>query len=79
MSLNGVLHYFLEVFLMLLFLEIVAIVFMVTVIFVSVWGFILMNQIFGQMRYKNYLLEKLTQNIYMMATKNDCDNKDIKK
>lgn len=64
---------------MLLFLEIVAIVFMVTVIFVSVWGFILMNQIFGQMRYKNYLLEKLTQNIYMMATKNDCDNKDIKK
>ena len=64
---------------MLLFLEIVAIVFMVTVIFVSVWGFILMNQIFGQMRYKNYLLEKLTQNIYMMATKNDCDSKDIKK
>ena len=46
---------------MLLAIEILAIIFMCTLIFISVWGFILLNQIFAQLRYRNYLMEKLTQ------------------
>jgi hypothetical protein len=37
---------------------------MIILMFVLVWGFILLNQIFGQLRYKNYLMEKLIQTIY---------------
>jgi hypothetical protein len=54
---------------MIFVLQIIGIAFMITLMFVGVWGFITLNQIFGQLRYQNYLLEKLTQNIYMMATK----------
>ena len=61
---------------MLLALEIIGIIFMFTLIFVAVWGFILANQAYNQMRYQNYLLEKITQNIYMVACRLD-GNKDI--
>lgn len=54
---------------MTLVVQIVGIAFMLTLMFVGIWGFITLNQIYAQMRYKNYLFEKLTQNIYMMATK----------
>ncbi|MBL4937172.1 hypothetical protein JK636_15700 [Clostridium sp. YIM B02515] len=49
---------------MLLTLEILGLLTMITVIFVLVWGFIILNQIFGQLRYKNYLMEKLIETIY---------------
>lgn len=52
---------------MILFLQIMAILFMATLMFVAVWGFITLNQILGQTKYKNYLLERLTQNIYMLS------------
>lgn len=61
---------------MLLFLEIMAVIFMATMIFVAIWSFIILNQIFGQMRYKNYLLEKLTQNVYMLSVKNTVVSKE---
>ena len=64
-----------EVWLMLLALQIIGIIFMITLIFIAVWGFILANQAYNQMRYQNYLLEKITQNIYMLACKLD-GNKD---
>lgn len=54
---------------MLLFLEIMAALFMITIMFVAIWGFINQNQMLAQMKYKNYLLEKLTQNMHMLATK----------
>lgn len=63
---------------MLLALEIIGIIFMITLIFIAVWGFILANQAYNQMRYQNYLLEKITQNIYMLACKLD-GNKDNEK
>ena len=59
---------------MLLLVQVVSIVFMITLMLVGVWGFIVLNQIFGQFRYKNYLLEKIAQNINMMANKNHSDN-----
>ena len=54
---------------MVLFLQIMAALFMGTLMFVAIWGFITLNQILAQMKYKNYLLEKLTQNVYMLAAK----------
>ncbi|SHJ69961.1 hypothetical protein SAMN02745163_02368 [Clostridium cavendishii DSM 21758] len=56
---------------MILVLEIIGIIFMLTLIFVAVWGFILANQFYAQARYQNYLLEKLTQNIYLLVKKNN--------
>jgi hypothetical protein len=63
---------------MLLLLEITGLVALVTFLFVSIWGFILMNQIFGQIRYRNYLMEKLTQYVYMLKNKDEVkvENKD---
>ena len=54
---------------MALFIQIVEILFMVTLMFVAIWGFILLKGIFGQLRYKNYLMEKLNQNIYLLNYK----------
>lgn len=59
---------------MTILVEIVGIAFMLTLMFVGVWGFIVLNQIFGQLRYHNYLLEKLTHNIYMIASKKGNEN-----
>jgi hypothetical protein len=54
---------------MLIAIEIVGFLFMLTFMFIGIWGFVLMKQIIGQMRYRNYLLEKMTQNVHMLATK----------
>ncbi len=54
---------------MILLLEILAVLTMCTLMFVLIWGFILFNQILGQLRYKNYLMEKLTQHIYSLVNK----------
>ncbi|MFL0246486.1 hypothetical protein [Candidatus Clostridium stratigraminis] len=48
---------------MLLVIELFGILTMFTIVFVLIWGFIILNQIFGQLRYKNYLMEKLIQTI----------------
>lgn len=64
---------------MVLVLEIIGLLFMVTLMFVGIWGFILANQAYSQLRYQNYLLEKLTQNIYMLTCRKEnthTENKD---
>lgn len=64
---------------MLLAIEILGILLMLTIMFVSIWGFILMHRIFNQLRYKNYLTEKLVQNVYMISKKfNSKDKKELK-
>jgi hypothetical protein len=35
--------------------------------FIGIWGFILLIKIFNQLRYKNYLMEKLAQNTYRLT------------
>ena len=54
---------------MILLIEIVSIVFMVTAMFIGIWGFILMMKIYNQLKYRNYILEKLSQNVYMLTSK----------
>lgn len=54
---------------MLLVIEILGIMTMCTVMFVLIWGFIIIKQILSQLKYKNYLLEKLTQYVHMITKK----------
>jgi len=42
--------------------QIIAILSMLTFMFIGIWGFILLIKIFNQLRYKNYLMEKLIHN-----------------
>lgn len=51
---------------MLLALEIIAVLSMLTFMFISIWGFIVLKQIHGQMRYKNYLMEKINQSLELV-------------
>jgi hypothetical protein len=52
-------------------IQIIAILSMLTFMFTAIWGFILLIKIFNQLRYKNYLMEKLTQNTYRLSLNND--------
>lgn len=54
---------------MVLAVEILGILCMSTIMFVLIWGFILAKQTYSQIRCQNYLLEKLTHNIYLLAKK----------
>lgn len=58
---------------MILVLEILAVLFMASIMFVAIWGFITLNHILGQMKYRNYLLEKLNHNVYMLGGKCGAD------
>lgn len=66
---------------MLLAIEIIGIIVMCTVLIVSVWGLIVLKKVFGQLRYKNYLMEKLVENIHLFSTvnSNSLNTRDIKK
>lgn len=48
---------------MLIALEVVGLLSMFTFMFVAIWGFIVLKQIYSQFKYKNYLLEKLNHHI----------------
>ena len=54
---------------MILAVEIVALLFMITILFIGIWGFVLMIKIYNQMKYRNYILEKLSQNVYSISSK----------
>ena len=60
---------------MLLIIEVLGILCMCTIIFVFVWGFILMNQILNQLKYRNYLSEKMSENIYLFCHKDEVSEK----
>lgn len=49
--------------------QIVAIVFMITLIVVSILVCITAKQTHSQLRYQNYLLEKLTHNVNSLVSK----------
>ena len=55
---------------MVLAVEIIGIITMGALILLSIWGFIILNKILSQLKYKNYILEKLSDNIKDIAVKN---------
>ena len=62
---------------MILAVEILGILCMSTIMFVLIWGFILAKQTYSQIRYQNYLLEKLTHNIYLLVKKDKSDRSHV--
>ena len=46
---------------------------LLTFCIISIWSFVLFNRFYNQIKYKNYLLEKLTQNISSLAKTNKED------
>ena len=68
-------------------IQIMAILAMLTFMFTGIWGFILLIKIYNQLRYKNYLMEKLIQNTSKLSLnhkisehpKEDVEIKDILK
>ncbi|APM40764.1 hypothetical protein [Clostridium kluyveri] len=54
---------------MILAIEIFGILTMCTIIFVLIWGLIIIKQTLSQIKYKNYLLEKMTQYMHMLTKK----------
>ncbi|MCJ7689541.1 MAG: hypothetical protein MUO60_09520, partial [Clostridiaceae bacterium] len=58
-------------------IQIMAILTMLTFMFTAIWGFILLIKIYGQLRYKNYLMEKLIHNTSKLSL--SYDNKECAK
>lgn len=54
---------------MILALQILAIISMCVLIFVVVWGFVTLQQVYNQLKYKNYLLEKLNVHMHNLCQK----------
>lgn len=54
---------------MALAVQIVAILFMITLIVISILLCVTASQAHRQLRYQNYLLEKLTHNIHLLVNK----------
>ncbi|WP_454053302.1 hypothetical protein [Clostridium sp. Marseille-Q7071] len=50
-----------------LLLKILGIIALFTFTFLGIWSFVIFNQFFHQTRYRNYLLEKLSHNIYRLT------------
>ena len=64
---------------MILAIEILAIITMCVLTLIAVWSFITLKQIFNQLKYRNYLLEKLNLHIYNLSKNNDIKCDDIEK
>lgn len=48
-------------------LKILVIFSIVTFTFIGIWSFILFNSLYNQIRYRNYLLEKVSHNIHTLS------------
>lgn len=45
-------------------------------IFIGIWSFILFNKTLGQLKYQNYLLEKLIQSFIIVSKSSNTSNDD---
>lgn len=70
---------------MVLFIQILAAITMLFFIGMTIAAFVTLNKMFYQMKYKNYLLEKLNQNIVLLRKDSvddqsfydDCDDETL--
>lgn len=49
--------------------QIITILFMLTLIFIGIWSFIIANKAYNQLKYKNYLLEKIASHLAILTEK----------
>lgn len=54
---------------MVLAVQVIAILFMLTMMFLGIWSFVIANKAYRQIKYKNYLLEKIAHNISLIRNK----------
>lgn len=54
---------------MTLAVQVIAILFMLTIMFLGIWSFVIANKAYRQIKYKNYLLEKIAHNISLIRNK----------
>lgn len=54
---------------MTLAVQVIAILFMLTMMFLGIWSFVIANKAYRQIKYKNYLLEKIAHNISLIRKK----------
>ena len=59
--------------------QIIAILFMVTLMFIGIWTFVIANKAYKQVKYKNYLLEKIANRLAIMTEAVYDDKNTIKK
>lgn len=52
---------------MILTIEVLSIISLSIFAVIGIWSFIILNQIFNQLKYKNYLLEKLNLHIFNIS------------
>jgi len=50
---------------------IIGIITMIIFMFIGIWLFIIALKSYNQLRYKNYILEKINQNLSILYEKND--------
>jgi hypothetical protein len=61
-------------------IQIISILAMLTFMFTAIWGFILLIKIYDQLRYKNYLMEKLIHNTSKLSLtygNKECPKEDV--
>lgn len=59
--------------------QIIAILFMVTLMFIGIWTFVIANKAYKQVKYKNYLLEKIANRLAIMTEAVYDDKNTLKK
>ncbi|MCH3962746.1 MAG: hypothetical protein LKE46_00490 [Clostridium sp.] len=52
---------------MILSIEILGILTMCTIVFILIWGFIVIKQTLSQIKYKNYLLEQIAEHLHRIS------------
>lgn len=52
---------------MILAVQIIGILFMLTLMFIGIWSFVLANKAYNQIKYKNYLLEKISNRLAILT------------
>ncbi|WP_446897683.1 hypothetical protein ACSVC9_11880 [Clostridium sp. LBM24168] len=59
---------------MILSIKILAILTMCTIVFILIWGFIVIKQTLSQIKYKNYLLEQIAEHLHRISENTHISN-----
>lgn len=59
--------------------QIIAILFMLTLMFIGIWSFIIAHKAYNQLKYKNYLLEKISSHLAIFTEKSLNDESNLVK
>ena len=58
--------------------QIIAILFMLTLMFIGIWSFVIANKAYNQFKYKNYLLEKIANQLALLTENSLSKDEELK-